>query len=220
LRRKPAKEAHAMYAYLIAMSTGGMVGIAIGVVVVLLIVWCIVMYNGLVRTRQSCRESWADIDTELSRRHDLIPNLVQCVKGYAAHESSVLEAVTKLRGEAMGAKSKPADTRAQVEGSLDKGVGKLMMVAENYPDLKASSNFLELQKELSETETRIARSRRFYNSNVRSLSNSCEMFPSSIIANMGGFKASEFAYFQSDAASHTPVDIHFDAPQGSERDSA
>lgn len=204
-----------MQAHLIAISTGGMVGIAISVVALLLVVWCIVMYNGLVRTRQSCRESWADIDTELSRRHDLIPNLVQCVKGYAAHESSVLETVTKLRGEAMGSKSQSADARAHVEGALDKGVGKLMMVAENYPDLKASSNFLELQKELSETETRIARSRRFYNSNARSLSNSCEMFPSSIIANMGGFKASEFAFFQAEAASHAPVDVHFEGSQDS-----
>ncbi|MCH2136833.1 MAG: LemA family protein [Phycisphaerales bacterium] len=195
----------------LALGTGAIVGIAIGVVVLILIIWVISMYNGLVRTRQSCRESWADIDTELNRRHDLIPNLVNCVKGYAKHEADVMNAVTDLRGKAMGAKDASAADRSHVEGALEQGVGKLMMVAENYPDLKASTNFLELQKELSETETRIARARRFYNSNVRSLHNSCEMFPSSIIAGMGGFKSDEYSFFQADDGSRAPVAVDFGA---------
>ena len=187
--------------------------IVIVVVAVLFIclLWVLGVYNGLVRKRQSCKESWSDIDTELKRRHDLIPNLVNTVKGYAAHESGVMEEVTKLRNEAVEVQDKGAGARGKVEGQLGASVGKLVARAEAYPDLKASANFLELQKELSETETRIARSRRFYNSNVREFHNGCQMIPASIIAGMGGFKVTEFDFLEvEDASERDPVDVKFD----------
>ncbi|MDG2422961.1 MAG: LemA family protein [Phycisphaerales bacterium] len=187
--------------------------IVIVVVAVLFIclLWVLGVYNGLVRKRQSCKESWSDIDTELKRRHDLIPNLVNTVKGYAAHESGVMEEVTKLRNEAVEVQDKGAGARGKVEGQLGASVGKLVARAEAYPDLKASANFLELQKELSETETRIARSRRFYNSNVREFHNGCQMIPASIIAGMGGFKVTEFDFFEvEDASERDSVDVKFD----------
>tara|TARA_Y100001954_G_scaffold223546_1_gene261950 strand:+ start:45 stop:650 length:606 start_codon:yes stop_codon:yes gene_type:complete len=194
---------------LIAMSTGAVVAIAVGVAVVLLIIIVIAMYNKLVRLRQSCKESWADIDTELQRRHDLIPNIIETVKGYATHEKSVLEEVTKLRNQAVADKDKSPAERAKVEDQLGKAAGGLMATFEAYPDLKANQNFLQLQNELSETETRIARARRFYNANVRDFSNGVQMFPSSIIAGVGGFKDGEFDFFKADETAREAVKVDF-----------
>lgn len=199
------------YPVLIAISTVGIVIIIVVALIIICLLWALAVYNRLVRKRQSCKESWSDIDTELKRRHDLIPNLVNTVKGYAAHESGVMEEVTKLRNDAVQVQDKGPGARSKVEGKLAASVGTLIARAEAYPDLKASANFLELQQELSETETRIARSRRFYNSNVREFHNGCQVIPASIIASIGGFKESEFDFFQVDGASERdPVDVKFD----------
>lgn len=197
---------------LIALSTGATIAIILGIFVLVLIVWGFAVYNGLVRKRQSCKESWADIDTELKRRHDLIPNLVSTVKGYAAHESDTLEEITKLRDDAVKIQAQSPSARSKIETQLGSSLGNLIARVEAYPDLKASNNFLELQKELSETETRIARSRRFYNSNVRSFHNGCQVIPASIIAGMGGFKEEEFDFFEvTDDTERKPVDVNFDS---------
>ena len=198
--------------FLIALSTGATIAIILGIFVLVLIVWGFAVYNGLVRKRQSCKESWADIDTELKRRHDLIPNLVSTVKGYAAHESDTLEEITKLRDDAVKIQAQSPSARSRIETQLGSSLGNLIARVEAYPDLKASNNFLELQKELSETETRIARSRRFYNSNVRSFHNGCQVIPASIIAGMGGFKEEEFDFFEvTDDTERKPVDVNFDS---------
>jgi LemA protein len=183
--------------------------IVVGVVVVVVGITLISMYNRLVRLRQTCKESWSDIDTELKRRHDLIPNLVSTVKGYVTHERSVLEDVTKLRTEAMAAQSEGAGHRAGVEDRLGKSLGKLIATAEGYPDLKASANFLELQKELSETETRVARARRFFNANVRQFQSGVLTFPSNVVASIGGFRGSEFDFFAAAADDRDPVEVKF-----------
>ena len=197
---------------LVLASTSLTILIVIGVVLLLLVIWLVSIYNGLVRKRQSCKESWADIDAELKRRHDLVPNLVNTVKGYAAHESGVLEEVTRLRNEAVGDKDNNLENRGRIESQLGAGVGKLLARAEAYPDLKASANFVALQKELSETETRIERARRFYNSNVRMFQNGCQVIPSSIIAGIGGFASSEFEFFKlDDPGEAAAIDVDFDA---------
>ncbi len=155
------------------------------------IIWLIGTYNGLVRLRQHVRESWSGIDTELRRRYDLIPNLVETVKGYAAHERETLEAVTKARQQAIDSTGSP-EAQAFDENLLVGTLKKLFAVSEDYPELKASRNFLELQKELANTEDRIQAARRFYNANVRDINTRVEQFPSSIIANMFSFKKEEF----------------------------
>ena len=193
---------------LIALTTGAVVAIAVGAGVLLLII-VIAMYNKLVRLRQSCKESWSDIDAELQRRHYLIPNIIETVKGYAEHEKGVLEEVTKLRNEAVADKDKSPGERARVEDQLGKATGGLMATFEAYPDLKANQNFLQLQNELGETETRIARARRFYNANVRDFSNGVQMFPSSIIAGIGGFKEGEFEFFKADETAREAVKVDF-----------
>ena len=199
-----------LFSNLFALSGGATTSIVSGIAIAVLSLWAVVTFNGLIRKRQSCKESWSDIDTELKRRHDLIPNLVSTVKGYAAHEQGTLEEVTKLRGVAMQAQHRGPAARGKVEGQLGVSVEKLVARAEAYPDLKASEQFLELQKELSETETRIARSRRFYNANVRDFHNGCQVFPSIIVAGIGGFKASEFEFFQiDDNSEQAPVDVNF-----------
>jgi LemA protein len=195
---------------MLALSNGAMTAIVIGVIALLLVIVIVAMYNKLVRLRQSCKESWADIDTELQRRHDLIPNLIETVKGYASHEKGVLEEVTNLRNQAVADKNKGPAERVKVEDQLGKAAGGLVATFEAYPDLKANQNFLQLQKELGETETRIARSRRFYNANVRDFFNGVQMFPSSIIAGMGGFKGSEFEFFKADDTAKEAVKVSFD----------
>ncbi len=184
---------------LIALSGVVSLAIVIGAVVVSVGVGWFAIYNGLVRKKQACRESWADIDVELKRRHDLIPNLVNVVKGYASHESGVLTEVTKLRDQAVADQSGSQQSRAKAESLLGTGVGKLMIRAEAYPDLKASDNFLQLQKELSETETRIERARRFYNANVRDFQIGCQSFPSSIVASMNNYRVDDYEFFKLDS---------------------
>jgi LemA protein len=158
-------------------------------VVILIMVWA--MYNGLVKLRFQCREAWSNVDTELKRRYDLIPNLVSTVKGYAAHEQAVLEEVTRLRNAAVASTGAPS-AQAADENNLVKALRQLLVVVERYPDLKASGHFLELQRELSNTEDRIQAARRFYNANVRDLNIRCEQFPSTLVAGAFGFKPEDF----------------------------
>lgn len=163
--------------------------IVIGLVV-LLILYIIVLYNSLVRMRVRVREGESDIEVQLKRRHDLIPNLIETVKGYAAHEKTVFENVTQARAQALNAHT--MQEKAQAENMLSQTLKTLFAVAENYPDLKANANFLEFQRELSDTENKIQASRRFYNANVRELNTAIETFPSNIIASLFGFKKEEF----------------------------
>ena len=165
--------------------------ILITVVALLPIFWVIGMYNSLVKLRQQCRESWSTIDTELKRRYDLIPNLVETVKGYAKHESAVLQALTEARSKAVSSTGTPANQAAD-ENVLIGAMRQLFGVVENYPDLKANQNFLKLQGELSNTEDRIQAARRFYNANVRDMNTKVESFPSNIIAGIFSFKREEF----------------------------
>ena len=160
-------------------------------ILLLVLIWAIGNYNVLVRLRQHCRESWAGIDTELRRRYDLIPNLVETVKGYAAHERATLQAVTDARNRAVGSTGSPT-SQASDENAFVGALRHLFAVSESYPDLKASRNFLELQKELANTENRIQAARRFYNGNVRDLNTRIEVFPSNIIAWLFRFELQEF----------------------------
>ena len=155
-------------------------------VVVIIGLYIVLAFNGLVRVRNRVREAWSDIDVQLKRRHNLIPNLVSTVKGYAQHESGVLEEVTRARTQAMGAQNGAEIQEA--ENMLTGALKTLFAVSENYPDLKASANFVELQRELRDTEDKIQASRRFYNGNVRDLNTKIESFPSNIIARVFGFK--------------------------------
>ena len=156
-------------------------------VVVIAIVYVVVVYNGLVRTRQMANEGWSGIDVQLKRRSDLIPNLVEAVKGYAAHERNVLQQVTELRGQARALPSGDVTRRAQIEGALSVALGKLIALAESYPDLKASNNFLELQQQLSTLEDEIQMARRYYNGTVRNFNVLVQSFPSNLIAGLFGF---------------------------------
>jgi len=165
--------------------------VIIGVVVVLLFIFLII-YNGLVRLRNQVKNAWAQIDVQLKRRYDLIPNLMETVKGYMKHERETLEAVTNARNLAQQVSSAGAGERAKAEGELSSALSRLLAVVENYPDLKANQNFLALQEELTSTENKISFSRQFYNDSVLRYNNQTQMVPSNIVANMTGFKASEF----------------------------
>jgi LemA protein len=165
--------------------------IVLGIIVLLLFIF-IGIYNGLVGLRNQVKNAWAQIDVQLKRRYDLIPNLVETVKGYAKHEREVFENVTQARAAAQGAVSAGPAARAQAEGGLSQALGRLFAVAEAYPDLKANQNFLALQEELTSTENKISFSRQFYNDTVLRYNNQTQMFPSNIIAGMAGFKAAEF----------------------------
>ena len=160
-------------------------------VLVLLVLWAVGMYNGLIGQRNRVEEGWRQIDVELKRRHDLIPNLVETVKGYATHERGTLEEVMRARSAAMAGGQSPAHA-AQTEGMLSQALGRLIAVAEAYPDLKANQNFLALQQELSSTEDRIASSRRYYNALVRELNTKVESVPTNIVANMAGIRRAEY----------------------------
>ncbi len=165
----------------------------VGGVVVIGLLWFVVVYNRFVSIRQHLKESWADVDVELKRRYELIPNLVRTVKGYASHERDVFDAITKARAAAIANTGDPARQSGD-EQRLVGQLGKLFVVAEAYPDLKADRNFLDLQEELSNTEDRIAASRRFYNGNVRELNTLRESFPSSIVASIA--KVEEAGFFE------------------------
>jgi LemA protein len=165
--------------------------VVIGIVVVLaIILW--ILYNGLVRLRNQVKNAWAQIDVQLKRRHDLIPNLVETTKGYMKFERETLEAVTKARNIALQASSAGAAERAKVEGELSSALSRLMAVVERYPDLKANQDFLALQEQLTSTENKIAFSRQFYNDSVLKYNNQTQMVPSNIVASMFGFKTGEF----------------------------
>jgi LemA protein len=165
--------------------------------IVILVIIVVGMYNSLVSGRNHVRESWAGIDTELKRRYDLVPNLVETVKGYARHEREVLERVAEARTRAVASTGSPA-SQAKDENVLVGALKQLFAVAEAYPDLKASQNFLALQNQLTETEDRIQAARRFYNANVRDYNNRCEMFPTNVLANLFHFDTAEF--FEIDSA--------------------
>ena len=167
------------------------VPIVLLVLAVLIVVGGIASYNRFVSQRNLVRDAWANIDTELRRRYDLIPNLVETVKGYASHEREVFENVTKARAAATAATGSPAE-QAAAEGPLVSALRQLFAVAENYPDLKANQNFLALQAELSNTEDRLQTARRFYNANVRDYNRRVQSFPSKLIANWFGFKEEQF----------------------------
>jgi LemA protein len=173
---------------------GVIAGIIIGVIILILILIYIANYNGLVGLRNQVKNAWAQIDVQLKRRHDLIPNLVETVKGYAAHERGTLEAVTNARNLAQSVANSGAGVaeRARAEGELSSALARLMVVVENYPNLKANENFLALQEELTSTENKISFSRQYYNDSVLRYNNKTQMFPSNIIANISGFKQSEF----------------------------
>jgi len=165
--------------------------IIIGVAVLIFLIWFIATYNILVRLRNLCRESWSGIDTELKRRYDLIPNLVETVKGYATHEREALQRVIEARDRAVASTGSPA-SQARDENVLVGALRSLLAVVENYPDLKASANFMKLQEELVNTEDRIQAARRFYNANVRDYNTRTEVIPSNIIAGFFRFKPEEF----------------------------
>jgi LemA protein len=172
------------------------------------VVWAIFAYNGFITLIQRTKEAWADIDVQLKRRYDLIPNLVETVKGYATHEREAFENVTKARAAAMGA-SGPQE-KGQAENMLTDALKSLFAVSEAYPDLKANQNFLALQTELSDTENKIQAARRFYNGNVRDLNTSIHSFPSNIIAGQFHFTEREFFELsEADAAAKEPVKVQF-----------
>lgn len=167
-----------------------MTSLAIVLIVLVVLVFVFFsVYNGLVRLKNRAKEAWADIDVQLKRRYDLIPNLVEAVKGYVSHERGLLENVTKARNMAMGAQT--VKEKGEAENMLSNTLKSLFAVSENYPDLKASQNFLELQRELRDTEDKVQAARRFYNTNVRDLNIKIESVPSNIIAAMFDFKQME-----------------------------
>ncbi len=180
-------------------------GIILLIIIVLAIIWAIGMYNGLIRLKNRVDEAWSDIDVQLKRRYDLIPNLVSTVKGYAAHEKEVFEKVTEARTQAMNAGS--AQEKAQAENALSGTLKSLFAVAENYPDLKANQNFLELQRELTDTEDKIQAARRFYNGNVRDFNIKIESFPTNIFAGMLHFAKRDF--FEGNGEEKEPVKVEF-----------
>jgi LemA protein len=169
------------------------IGLIILAAVVILAGIIIAMYNSLIRLKNRVDEAWSDIDVQLKRRYDLIPNLVETVKGYAGHERETLEKVTAARTAAMAAQSEgDAKKQAEAENMLSSTLKSIFALSENYPDLKANTNFLELQRELSDTENKIQASRRFYNGNVRDFNTKLEVFPTNIIGNMLGFKPRDY----------------------------
>ncbi len=183
-----------------------MTGIVITLIVLAVIaIWIIAMYNGLVTLKNRVDEAWSDIDVQLKRRYDLIPNLVNTVKGYAKHEREVLEKVTEARTQAMGAGIGPDKIKA--ENALTGALKSLFAVAENYPDLKASQNFLELQRELTDTEDKIQAARRFYNGNVRDFNIKLQVFPTNLMAGTLGFSKRDF--FETEAKEKENVKVEF-----------
>lgn len=169
----------------------------------------IALFNILVRKRNHCEESWSGISVQLKRRYDLIPNIISTVKGYAKYEQDVFEKVTKARSDAM--QNQSIEDKAKNENILTGAIKSLFAVAENYPDLKANQNFLELQRELSDTEDKLQGARRFYNSTVKSLNTSIESIPTNIVAKIGGFKKREFFSLNEseEEAAQNPVEANF-----------
>lgn len=187
------------------------------IVAAVVVVWAIWAYNRFVSLTQRAMEAWADIDVQLKRRYDLIPNLIESVKGYVAHEQGTLQSVTEARAKATQVHVDPSNitpeqiqAMAAAEGALTNSLGKLLAIAENYPDLKANENFIELQRELTDTENKIQAARRFYNGNVRDLGIALQSFPSNIIGNMFNFKEREyFELGENEQAAKEPVPVKF-----------
>ncbi len=177
------------------------------IVLAVLVVWIVFVYNKFVALVNRTKEAWSDIEVQLKRRYDLIPNLVNSVKGYATHESTAFEKVTQARAAAMGAKT--VGEHAKSEAMLGQAVTGLFGIAEAYPELKANTNFIELQRELSDTENKIQAARRFYNTNVRDLNTSVDQFPGNIIANMFKFSKMEFFDIPDNDAAQNPVEVKF-----------
>lgn len=175
-------------------------------IVVLLVLWLVGVFNGLVTLRNRIKEAWSDIDVQLKRRYDLIPNLIETVKGYAKHEKKVFEEVTKARTAAMNAEG--AHDKAEAENMLSNTLKRLFAVSEDYPQLKANENFLHLQQELTDTEDKIEASRRFYNGNVRDYNIKIQVFPNNIVAPMFGFHGEEF--FKAEEGEREVVKVNFD----------
>ncbi len=178
------------------------------IVIAIIIIWLVAAYNGLVTTRNRAQEAWADIDVQLKRRYDLIPNLVETVKGYASHEKTVFEDVTKARAQAMQAGAGPTAGKAAAENQLSATLKSLFAVAENYPQLKANENFLNLQNELTDTEDKIQAARRFYNGMVRDLNTKIQVFPTNMFASAFGFAKMDFFGDLSEAEKQ-PVQVKF-----------
>jgi LemA protein len=180
------------------------------IVTLVVVLWIVGAYNRFVRLVNQAKEAWADIQVQLKRRYDLIPNLVETVKGYAAHESSAFENVTKARAAAMGAGSATPAAQAQAENQLSGALKTLFAVSEAYPDLKANENFLQLQKEIGDTEDKIQASRRFYNTTVMTLNTAVQSFPGNVIANSFKFAPMDlFELTAADAAAAEPVKVKF-----------
>ena len=184
----------------------GVAGWVVIAVVVLLVLWTIYAFNRLVKYRNRTDEGWAQIDVQLRRRYDLIPNLVQTVERYAAHERETFEEVTKARSRAESAQGVAG--QADAENAVSSGLRQLLAVAENYPDLKANANFLALQEELTGTESKIAYARQYYNDQVRLLNTAIQSFPSSVLANIFHFSPREF--FDIEDAVRAPVQVDFE----------
>lgn len=172
----------------------------------LIIIWLIAAYNSLVRLRTQTNEAWSDIDVQLKRRYDLIPNLIETVKGYASHEKQIFENVTQARSAAMNATTPAA--KGQAENMLSGALKSLFAVAENYPNLRATENFAKLQDELSDTENKVQAARRFYNGNVRDLNIKIDTFPTNLVAGLFGFVKKEFFQLEQEAAKE-PVAVKF-----------
>ena len=183
-------------------------------IVVLIILYFIAVYNRFIRLGNNSKEAWSDIEVQLKRRYDLIPNLVNTVKGYATHESEAFEKVSNARAQAMGVGAIGAgstlEAKAKAEGELSNSLKSVFAIAESYPELKANTNFLELQRELSDTENKIQASRRFYNGNVRDLNIAIESFPSNVIAKIANVqKMNLFELGEDEAAAKNPVEVKF-----------
>lgn len=183
--------------------------IIIIIIAVIVIGWAVMIYNKFVRLQTQATEAWSDIDVQLKRRYDLIPNLIETVKGYASHEQATFEKVVSARNSAMGAQT--VEEHAKAENMLTGALKSIFALSEAYPDLKANQNFLELQRELTDTENKIQASRRFFNSTVRDLNIAVESVPSNLIANMFSFKKKEFFELDADEAqvAKDPVKVSF-----------
>ncbi len=176
-------------------------------IIVIVVLWFFLTFNGLVTGRNRSEEAWADIEVQLKRRYDLIPNLVNTVKGYAAHESTAFEKVTEARAKAISAQGTAG--AGQAEGELSGTLKSLFAIAEAYPELKANTNFLALQTELSDTENKIQAARRFYNGNVRDYNTKIDMSPSNLVAHMFGFQKKEYFDLPDNDAAQEPIKVQF-----------
>ena len=191
----------------VSESPGFIVTVVGGLIVLLLLLWVVATFNRLVRRRNQVRAAWAQTDVQLKRRYDLIPNLVETVKGYAAHERGTLEAVAQARTNAMAAQGQSVAGRADAENALTATLGRLFALSEAYPDLKANQNFLALQRELATTEDKIAYARQFYNSAVQTFNTSVESVPTNVVAGVGGFRRRDF--FEAAGGERGPVQVRF-----------